>query len=99
MKTKLTINKLFAYSERNNKYFYTEFDDSVNIIYGKNTSGKSTIFQAIMYTLGINDNNQYLREILEEDIFFRIDCRITKSKIDENIIFIRDDETIFIAKK
>ncbi|AZV56769.1 hypothetical protein [Clostridium sp. AWRP] len=98
MGTKLTINSLFAYSEKNNKYSYIKFGKYVNIIYGKNTSGKSTIFQAIMYTMGINDGNEYLQEILEEDVFFRIDCIITKNNVDEKIVFIRDDETVFIKK-
>ena len=98
MKTKFIIDKLFAYSEINSKYFYTEFNDSVNIIYGKNTSGKSTIFQSILYTLGINDSNDYLKEILEDDIFFRIDCQIVKRGIAEKVIFIREDEIMFIKR-
>ena len=59
MKSNLIIKKLFVYSEKNKKFFYTEFSDGVNIIYGKNTAGKSTVFQSIYYALGINDNNQY----------------------------------------
>lgn len=99
MKTKLTINRLFVYSEREKKYFYTEFDYNVNIIYGKNTSGKSTIFQSIIYVLGINDSSNYLREILEEDVFFRLDCIITKNEVNEKISFIREHETIFIKRQ
>ncbi len=98
MKTKLKIKTLFAYSKRSEKYFYTEFSDTINIIHGKNTSGKSTIFQAIIYTLGINDNNDNLSEILAEDVFFRVDCLITKNGIDENITFIREYETMFIKR-
>ena len=41
MKSNLIIKKLFVYSEKNKKFFYTEFSDGVNIIYGKNTAGKS----------------------------------------------------------
>ena len=99
MKVKLTINRLFVYSEVNNKYFYTEFDDDINIIYGKNTSGKSTVFHSILYTIGINDNNDYLQEILDEEIFFRIDCKIENSGISEKVVFIRDGETIFFKSE
>ncbi|GIP25802.1 hypothetical protein J23TS9_09320 [Paenibacillus sp. J23TS9] len=98
MKTKLLINKLFAYSESKNKYFYTEFDQGINIIYGKNTSGKSTIFQMLLYTLGINDNNDYLKEIIEEGAFLRVDFQVINNRESEKITFVRDDETIFIKR-
>ncbi|MEH7249781.1 AAA family ATPase, partial [Neobacillus niacini] len=62
MGVNLVINKLIAFTEKKNKYFYTEFDKNVNIIHGKNTSGKSTVFQLLLYTFGINDNNDYLKE-------------------------------------
>ncbi|WP_238656260.1 hypothetical protein [Paenibacillus piscarius] len=98
MKTKLLINKLFAYSERESKFFYTEFDNDVNIIYGKNTSGKSTVFQMVLYTLGINDNNDHLTEIIEEGAFLRLDFQVIKNQEIENITFVRDDETIYIKR-
>ena len=99
MNTKLILSRLFAYSEVKKKYFYTEFSDGVNIVYGKNTSGKSTVFQVILYTLGINDNNAYIKEILEEDTIFRLDCTVLREEKDENIIFIRDDGTFFIKRE
>lgn len=98
MKTKLLINKLFAYSESKNKYFYTEFDDDTNIIYGKNTSGKSTVFQMLLYTLGINDNNDHLKEIIEEGAFLRVDVQVINNRKSEKVTFVRDDETIFIKR-
>ncbi|WP_458123214.1 hypothetical protein [Paenibacillus sp. Z3-2] len=96
MKTKLIINELFAYSESKNKYFYTELDDNTNIIYGKNTSGKSTVFQMLLYTLGINDNNDHLKEIIEEGAFLRLDVQVINNQNSEKVTFVRDDETIFI---
>lgn len=99
MNIKLKLNRLFAYSEPKNKYFYTEFSDGANIIYGKNTSGKSTVFQVILYTLGINDNNEYIKEILEEDTLFRLDCKISRKEKVENITFIRDNETLYIKRE
>lgn len=98
MKTKLLIKKLFAYSEKENKYFHTEFDEGINIIYGKNTSGKSTVFQILLYTFGINDNNEYLKEIIDEGIFLRVDFQVINDKTKENITFVRDNETIFIKR-
>lgn len=98
MGIKLIINKLFAYSESQDKYFYTEFDCGVNIIHGKNTSGKSTVFQLLLYTLGINDNNDYLKEIIDEEVIVRVDCTIVKDKKTEHLYFIRDDDTLYIKR-
>ncbi|AKL96131.1 hypothetical protein CACET_c26860 [Clostridium aceticum] len=98
MGTKLIINKLVAYAESNNKYFHSEFDNGVNVIYGKNTSGKSTVFQLILYTFGINDNNDYLKEIIDEEVIIRVDCQLLKNNNTEQVIFIREDETLYIKR-
>ncbi|MGN4556929.1 hypothetical protein ACTFP3_01180 [Bacillus cereus group sp. MYBK5-2] len=96
---KLIINRLAAYTESKNKYFYSKFDDGVNIIYGKNTAGKSTVFQLLLYTFGINDNNDYLREIIDEEVIVRVDCQIVKNNKTEYVIFIREDETLYIKRE
>jgi AAA15 family ATPase/GTPase len=49
MKTTIEYKSFFAYSESQNKCFYTSFEPNLNLIYGKNTSGKSTLIQAINY--------------------------------------------------
>jgi len=88
-----------AYTEKNSKYFYTEFDDGVNIIYGKNTSGKSTVFQLLLYAFGINDNNDYLKEIIDEEVLVRIDCQIIKNNKIEYVTFVRENETLSIKRE
>lgn len=98
MITNLNINSILVYSEKNNKYFFTEFEDKLNIIYGKNTAGKSTLIQLILYAFGINDNKVKLLEILSEDIFVRLDCSIKKGEVSEKYIFIRENETYFIKE-
>lgn len=99
MEVKLIINRLIAYSEKKNKYFYSEFDNGVNIIYGKNTSGKSTVFQLLLYAFGINDNNDYLKEVLDEEVIVRVDCQIVKNNNIEHVVFIREDETLCIKRE
>ncbi|UYW72271.1 hypothetical protein [Bacillus cereus] len=99
MEVKLIINRLVAYSEKRNKYFYSEFKNGVNIIYGKNTSGKSTVFQLLLYTFGINDNNDYLKEVLDEEVIVRVDCQIVKNNNIEHVVFIREDETLCIKRE
>lgn len=97
MTVTLKYNKLFAYSETKAKSFLTEFD-SINIVHGRNTSGKSTLFLSILYAFGINDGNQYLKELLDDKIIFRLDCTLTKENKSEILTIIRDDDTMFIKK-
>lgn len=96
MKVKLDIEKILIYSEVNDKYFFTEFKDKLNVIYGKNTAGKSTLIQLILYCFGINDNKIKLSEILAEEIFVRVDCIIKKDATPEKYTFLRQDETLLI---
>lgn len=98
MKLNFIFKKLFVYSEKNKKYFYTEFSDGVNIIYGKNTAGKSTVFQSIYYALGINDNNEYLKDILSQEVIVRLDCILVKNNCTSKFTFIRDDDTLLILE-
>jgi energy-coupling factor transporter ATP-binding protein EcfA2 len=96
MKTYLTIKRLLAFSEATNKFFYSEFSDEVNIIYGKNTSGKSTLIQSILYTFGINDCNDQLKEILQEKLLFRIDLKLTKGIKVSDLTVIRENEFMVV---
>ncbi|EGH97231.1 MULTISPECIES: hypothetical protein [Pseudomonas syringae group] len=96
MKTTFKFDSFFGYSETNNKYFHTIFHPHINIIQGPNTSGKSTFFQLLLFTFGINDNNEQLSDILKEDAFFRLDCTISHDQKSEKITFIRDGDTLVI---
>ncbi|PHN95714.1 AAA family ATPase, partial [Tenacibaculum discolor] len=44
----LILKSLLVYSPDEDKGFYTEFSDAVNIVHGRNTSGKSTLIQSII---------------------------------------------------
>jgi hypothetical protein len=96
MKTYLTINKIFIHSEVNNKSFFAEFGKKLNVIYGANTSGKSTLIQLILFTFGINDNRTKLTKILTENIFTRLDINIQKGSESVDYTIVRQDETIYI---
>ncbi|MCT3698701.1 ATP-binding protein [Elizabethkingia anophelis] len=96
MKTKLKLNKIFIHSEVNKKSFFTDFGNNLNVIYGANTSGKSTLIQLILYTFGINDNKTKLVKILSENIFTRLDITIIKGTQNNDFTFVRNDETLFI---
>ena len=96
MKLTLKYKSFFAYSESTNKYFYTSFNEGVNLVYGRNTSGKSTLIQAILYTFGINDLKTQLTEINKEKPIFRLDCDLFKNNTVVKLVVIRDDENLYI---
>lgn len=98
MKTYLNLNSIFVYSETSKTKFFTEFGPKLNVIYGPNTAGKSTLIQLILYTFGINDNKLKLIKILSENIFVRLNINIVKNSVSENYIFIRKDDTLYIRK-
>lgn len=98
MKSQVIYKNFFIYSEKNKTSFYTNFINGINIIHGKNTSGKSTIIQAIHYTFGINDEKHKLTEILSENVIFRLDFVLKKGN-EEYITIIRDDDFIFVKRE
>jgi hypothetical protein len=98
MKSQVIYKNFFIYCEQNKTSFYTKFINGINIIHGKNTSGKSTIIQAIHYTFGINDEKHKLTEILSEKVILRLDFILKKGN-EEYITIIRDDDFIFIKRE
>jgi len=92
-------NSLFIYSEKNSLFFFTEFNDHVNLVHGPNTSGKSTLIQSLVYVFGINDVKEHLEEILALDVFSRLDLSITDNGLSENFIFIRDNGILYIKRE
>ncbi|ELV8767683.1 AAA family ATPase, partial [Vibrio vulnificus] len=57
---KVNYNSLLVFNSGKDKCFYTSFNKGVNIVYGRNTSGKSTLIQIINYSMGINDARENL---------------------------------------
>ncbi|MBM9520743.1 hypothetical protein JWG39_13050 [Desulforhopalus vacuolatus] len=98
MKPIIRFNSFLVYSEENKKYFFSYFKNKINIIYGKNTSGKSTLIQLILYSFGINDNKIKLAEILSEEIFVRLDFTVKRGEREDLYTFIRTDETLAIQE-
>ncbi len=98
MKSHIFYKNFFIYCEQYKTSFFTDFSDGINVIHGKNTSGKSTIIQAIHYTFGINDEKHKLTEILSEKVIFRLDF-ILKKGIQEYITIVRDADFIFIKRE
>lgn len=94
----LILKSLLVYSPDSDMGFHTEFSKSVNIVHGRNTSGKSTLIQSIIYTMGINDSKDNLNDINKSDVFFRLDCELHEGNSISKLIFVRSDETLILKK-
>ncbi len=92
----VTFKSLLVFSEIHKKYFHTTFNEGKNLIKGKNASGKSTLVQSIIYSLGINDGNEKLQEILSEQLVFRLDLKVNKNNENTSFTFIRDDQSFYL---
>lgn len=98
MKATLIIKNLFAYSDNAKSYCYAKLEPGINIISGRNTSGKSSFFLAILYAFGINDTNIQFGEVLKLNPFFRLDCTLIKNGVTSNLVLIREDATLIIQQ-
>lgn len=96
--SKLILKSLLVYSPDLDKGFYTEFSDSVNIVHGRNTSGKSTLIQSIIYAMGVNDSRDNLNDINKGDVFFRLDCELQDGQEICGLTFVRSHDTLILKK-
>ncbi|MCK5893484.1 MAG: AAA family ATPase [Endozoicomonadaceae bacterium] len=95
---KLILKCLLVYSPSDEKGFYTEFSESVNIVHGRNTSGKSTLVQSVIYAMGINDSKENSDDINGDGTFFRLDCELVEDERICKLIFVRSDDTLVLQK-
>lgn len=93
MKIVIQFSQLFVFSEKFGKCFVEEFSSGLNIVGGRNTAGKSTLLQSLIYVFGVNDVKQNLEEILTFDPVFRLDFLIDEKKYK----IIRDMNSIYIV--
>ncbi|URL26611.1 hypothetical protein [Enterobacter kobei] len=93
---KLQLTSLLIYSAMQDKHFYTEFGSGLNIIHGKNTSGKSTLIQSIIYAMGINYGRDYLKEINDSSTIFLLEGLTIDDDISTSISFARNGDTIAV---
>lgn len=93
---KLQLTSLLIYSVAQDKHFYTEFGNGLNIIHGKNTSGKSTLIQSIIYAMGINYGRDYLKEINDSSTIFLLEGVTINDGTTTSISFARNGDTIAV---
>lgn len=94
----ITFNKLFVSSKSHNCCFSNEFSPGVNIISGRNTSGKSSLIQSLMFAFGVNDVRESLEEILSYEPTFRVDFTKNVGDIEEHYTIVRDSRAIYVKE-
>lgn len=94
----IKFNRLFVSSELYNCCFCEDFAPGVNIISGRNTSGKSSLIQSLLFTFGINDVSESLSEILEYKPTFRVDFSRIINDIETEYTIIREPKSIHIKE-
>ncbi|HGN1934203.1 TPA: hypothetical protein ACKRW7_002422 [Providencia rettgeri] len=98
MKKTIIFDKLFVHSESQNVCFYETFSPNVNIISGRNTSGKSSLIQSLLFTFGVNDVREGLDEILSYAPTFRVDFTIRDNSTVQKYSIVRDSKSIYIKE-
>jgi len=98
MNNTIMFNRLFVSSESRNVCFSEKFSSRVNIISGRNTSGKSTLIQSLMFVFGVNDVKENLNEILSCQPTFRVDFTKKTGGIEEAYTIVRDPKSIYVKE-
>ncbi|MBE4063992.1 ATP-binding protein [Vibrio parahaemolyticus] len=94
--SKLIYNSLLAFNKKGDKCFYSKFCNGINIVYGRNTSGKSTLLQLLNYAMGINDSKENLSDVLKEGVVIRLDATLNDKRKNKKINFVRDNSSLIV---
>jgi hypothetical protein len=98
MRVIISFKRLFVSSESHNSCFHAEFSAGVNIISGRNTSGKSSLLQSLLYAFGVNDISENLAEILGCNPVFRVDFTKTVDSAEEAYTIVREPKSIYVRE-
>lgn len=98
MNDTIMFKRLFVSSESHNVCFSEEFSSGINIISGRNTSGKSSLIQSLMFVFGVNDVRENLDEILSHKPTFRLDFTKKIEGIENAYTILRDPRSIYVKE-
>lgn len=93
------FERLLVFSESHKKSFCAEFGAGVNIVKGRNTSGKSTLIQSLIYLFGINDGGDKLKEIIDYDSIFRLDLKKIQGSDSVHVTFVRESGVFYVFEE
>ena len=65
----IIINSLLVKQEPDHTAYFQEFHDGINVLYGANGGGKTSIIQLLVYVLGYDVSN-WIDEVLLCDVVY-----------------------------
>lgn len=94
----IKFDRLFVSSKLRNLCFVGEFSSGANIISGRNTSGKSSLIQSLLFTFGVNDVAENLGEILDYEPTFRVDFTKNAGAAESKYTIIRELKSVYVKE-
>lgn len=100
---KINAIKIAAHSTDGVYGFDTTFSDGLNIVRGDNSAGKSTIFQAILYALGMEEligarNDKAMQSVLKNEILNSDRIKVADVVESSVLLEIQNEYTVTIER-
>jgi DNA replication and repair protein RecF len=86
----VSITSLYLNSFRNYEEAFFEFDEGINLIYGANAQGKTSILEAIYCLIvGRSFRSNNTKDLIQyHQSGFSIDCRFTQYEVEQSLRFL-----------